>query len=417
MNIDQIFSNWDTTDSYAVLVITLIGFLFGLLIGYLLRSPRVRKLRQALEEANQNVVEARRELGAMKDQMDQKEADIQRINYDLVEMTERVNTLEEDKAKLYKDIFHANQEVEKHQANVRAYQATIDELNNQIAYFEEEQASRPEIPASSEVPAAAQSIVSAEAAVNADLLDETRRRLERFEAKLNQLEAENLALKQQMGALHPTELAQSAKSTAIDSSGLIFEIDDVDEEPPLQVAADKKVLHEKIIVADIEKDDLTKIEGIGPFLQGKLHEMGVYTYAEIASWDDAQVAAVTDRIGYFPGRIEKDDWVGQARKLYELKQTNPTAFATVPPQVDDLKIVEGIGPKIEQLLKDAGIMTWYDLSGASLERLQTILNEAGERYRIHDPGTWAEQALLASEGRWDELNHLQEELKGGRKVD
>ncbi len=84
---------------------------------------------------------------------------------------------------------------------------------------------------------------------------------------------------------------------------------------------------------------------------------------------------------------------------------------------DDLKLVEGIGPKIEGLLHDAGIKTWADLANADLGKVQAILDEAGPRYRMHDPATWAKQAKLAHEGQWEELEALQDRLDGGREVD
>ncbi|TPG37598.1 hypothetical protein [Flavobacterium pectinovorum] len=82
---------------------------------------------------------------------------------------------------------------------------------------------------------------------------------------------------------------------------------------------------------------------------------------------------------------------------------------------NDLKIVEGIGPKIEALFNDAGIKTWYELSQASTEKLQSILDGGGENYAIHNPSTWARQALLAYEGKWQELKDLQESLTGGKE--
>lgn len=69
--------------------------------------------------------------------------------------------------------------------------------------------------------------------------------------------------------------------------------------------------------------------------------------------------------------------------------------------VDDLKVVEGIGPKIEQLLNDSGVQTWYDLSSADVDRLRGILSEAGARYRMHDPSTWPQQATLLARGDWE----------------
>jgi large subunit ribosomal protein L27 len=86
------------------------------------------------------------------------------------------------------------------------------------------------------------------------------------------------------------------------------------------------------------------------------------------------------------------------------------------PKLDDLKIVEGIGPKIEQLLKEGGINTWEDLAGAQVDRLREILDAAGPRYQIHDPGTWPSQAKFAVEGKWDELKEYQDMLLGGRDV-
>ncbi|WP_304234723.1 DUF4332 domain-containing protein [Jiulongibacter sediminis] len=81
---------------------------------------------------------------------------------------------------------------------------------------------------------------------------------------------------------------------------------------------------------------------------------------------------------------------------------------------DDLKKIEGIGPKIAELLVDAGIGTFAKLSETSADDIANILAEAGSRYASHNPTTWPEQAGLAAAGKWDELNELQDRLKGGR---
>ncbi|HEU0125283.1 MAG TPA: hypothetical protein VFQ56_03175, partial [Flavobacterium sp.] len=75
----------------------------------------------------------------------------------------------------------------------------------------------------------------------------------------------------------------------------------------------------------------------------------------------------------------------------------------------------GIGPKIEALFNDAGIKTWYDLSQASTEKLQSILDAGGENYAIHNPSTWAKQALMAYQGKWQELKDWQNSLLGGKE--
>jgi predicted flap endonuclease-1-like 5' DNA nuclease len=82
---------------------------------------------------------------------------------------------------------------------------------------------------------------------------------------------------------------------------------------------------------------------------------------------------------------------------------------------EDLKIVEGIGPKIEELLKAGGINNWTELSTSTVERLKEILTEAGERFRLANPSTWSKQAQLASEGKWQELKDYQDFLTAGNE--
>ena len=82
---------------------------------------------------------------------------------------------------------------------------------------------------------------------------------------------------------------------------------------------------------------------------------------------------------------------------------------------DNLKKIEGIGPKIEELLNEAGIFTFHDLSNSKKSALLQILEGAGNRYKMHDPSTWTEQAELAAHGEWTKLKVLQDELDGGRR--
>lgn len=81
---------------------------------------------------------------------------------------------------------------------------------------------------------------------------------------------------------------------------------------------------------------------------------------------------------------------------------------------DDLRKIEGIGPKIAQLLNDSGITSFEDLAKCEVDKIKEILEAAGSRYKMHDPTTWPEQSKLAAAGQWDELKTLQGELKGGK---
>lgn len=80
---------------------------------------------------------------------------------------------------------------------------------------------------------------------------------------------------------------------------------------------------------------------------------------------------------------------------------------------DDLKIVEGIGPKISELFNANGVSTWKELSETSVERCLEILKLGGKRFEIHNPGTWPKQSGLAYNGKWKELKELQDYLDGG----
>ena len=93
------------------------------------------------------------------------------------------------------------------------------------------------------------------------------------------------------------------------------------------------------------------------------------------------------------------------------------AKAAGPVKPDNLKVIEGIGPKLEEMLNGHRIYTFRQLADTPVSVLQGILDEAGETYRIHDPGTWPEQAKLLSEGKLEAFEKLTDELKGGRRVD
>lgn len=92
----------------------------------------------------------------------------------------------------------------------------------------------------------------------------------------------------------------------------------------------------------------------------------------------------------------------------------PVAAVEAPPVPDDLKLIEGIGPKISSLLNAAGILTFAQLAATPVADLQGVLDKAG--LRLGDPTTWPEQAGLAARGDMAGLQALQDSLKGGRRV-
>ena len=81
----------------------------------------------------------------------------------------------------------------------------------------------------------------------------------------------------------------------------------------------------------------------------------------------------------------------------------------------NLQVIEGIGPKMNEVLNDAGVNNWTDLAAKTPTELRAILDAANaKRYRIIDPSSWAQQAALARTGKWEELITLQKNLDSGR---
>lgn len=157
--------------------------------------------------------------------------------------------------------------------------------------------------------------------------------------------------------------------------------------------------------------------------------------AEQGGEAEAKLEAATEAPKRTPEEIKAQREAMLAKRQARTQQTESTAAKTesaaeatraatvaptaevAPPQPDDLTKIEGVGPKISGLLQAAGIKTFADLSTAEVSKLQQILDEAGPRYQLADPSTWPDQAKLATAGKWDELEAMQNQLKGGRRVE
>jgi ribosomal protein L30 len=80
---------------------------------------------------------------------------------------------------------------------------------------------------------------------------------------------------------------------------------------------------------------------------------------------------------------------------------------------DDLTAIEGVGPKISELLHAASITNFSQLAAAKVSQIEEILKAAGSRYAMANPGTWPEQAALLAAGDYAGFEKLAEELDGG----
>jgi len=101
----------------------------------------------------------------------------------------------------------------------------------------------------------------------------------------------------------------------------------------------------------------------------------------------------------------------KAEKKEAPKAEAPKVAAKATGKADDLKKVEGIGPKIAETLAAAGITTFAELAKSTPEKIAEIIADVRGN---HVTDTWPAQAKLAAEGKWDELAKWQDELNGGK---
>ena len=145
-------------------------------------------------------------------------------------------------------------------------------------------------------------------------------------------------------------------------------------------------------------DDLTLIQGIGPRFSEKLNAGGIATYALLATATDEELDAAIQPQNW--QKVDYDGWRLQALTFAEVPLS--------PIEGDDLRLIEGIGPKYSELLREADILTFAELADSDPEHLAEIISAPA--WRAVDYDAWIAQAGLAAAGNQEGLVHLQEEL-------
>ena len=181
-------------------------------------------------------------------------------------------------------------------------------------------------------------------------------------------------------------------------------------EPAAPIAEAKKKDKPKKVEKEKEKAPVAKAE---PVVEAKKEEV-VAPIAETAPVEEASAVAEETtppaEVIETPEATTSEDEVAEAAPTPK-EAKKPTKVKKV--KEDDLKIIEGVGPKLESILKEAGITDLKVLSDSTAERLQEILEGAGNRYKMFNPSTWPKQAKMAVDGQWEELKEYQDRLDGG----
>lgn len=428
-NFNQLFSGLGSEQSILILSWLIIAFLLGLLAGYFLRNRYVNELTRKLEEKEQAVTAKQIELDQVQHELALKEADLKRAAFEAEEAQVKIRRGTEEVGRLNQLIASAQAELEKTKAAEQAATSVINDLNDQILGLKTRNAQLVEAGA---MPAEVTIVGGGEA------LD----RLAAIEIQLARLTEENLSLLRKLNQaeegilpIPPQNTEPESPQNALQGNGTepageffvpkVIPTEPVQETPNLGTDSSSLLNSDKVLLRNVEKNDLTAIDGIGPFLEKKLNDAGVFTYAEIAGWDAAKIAEITQKISFFEGRIEKDDWVGQAKKLLEVPVEETLEISNLGearslmaeethlvPAVDNLKLIMGIDEAIEKILFTAGINSFAELAKLEPDEIRNMLVVVDPALGTVDPSAWPAQARLAFDEEWEVLQDYQEQLKG-----
>ena len=151
-----------------------------------------------------------------------------------------------------------------------------------------------------------------------------------YTKKIKVLESEKAELNKKVDGLNVenSELRKKLSKKDVEIEKLNIEINEIkgggksDEQAVLNKISQRKSLldYSSFGTASSEdKDDLKLINGIGPFIEKKLNALEIFTFKQISKFTPKDIEAVNKAIEFFPGRIVRDDWVGQAKELADRK--------------------------------------------------------------------------------------------------
>jgi predicted flap endonuclease-1-like 5' DNA nuclease len=292
------------------------------------------------------------------------------------------------------------------QADLDAARSQIAALNNDLARANAERL-------------AATDQLNADLAVAVAGTATVRDQFERAQADIRALQAENATLKMRKDELEGDTTRLTAVNLAATAAAAAATAAAVAAEEALANAG----------------DDLTIIEGIGPKIAELLNQNEIRTFEKLADTSVPDLEVILRGGGNRFQTANPETWPRQARlaanrdwpRLDLLKaqlqggvkrpagEAPATRSQAAPEPSDDLAVIEGIGPKISEILNRNGIRTFAQLARMEPARLRLILEEAGPAYRVADPSTWPEQASWAAVGNWERLQVLKDELNAGRR--
>ncbi len=313
----QLFTQLSSEDSMAIIIFLVLTFLLGLLFGWWAGRSGKRKLRKALKEKESALITLQAEFDALKEKQELRDQEYKVMAEENEAFKDRIARLEDDKSALQGDLYASKDQVEKLQAESLASLSRIDALNAEL------------VEAREQTPTVVTTTTET-VGLNEEQLQEinqlqtnyssTLDRLLAVEEKLNRLESENSGLRAEISSMKDTSaIAFLDEEPAEEDEEIeMAELNTGGDSVAFARQALNNAMGTRIPMGAMEdRDDLKQINGIGPFIEDKLNDVGIYTFEQISLLDEELTDHLTAAIQFFPGRIQRDDWVGQAKKLME----------------------------------------------------------------------------------------------------
>lgn len=309
----QIFTALDTKDSFLILLFLLGAFLIGWVFGRWSMRSKYRKLQEAFKTKETELITVNANYSALQERYTIREEELNASRAELEEMEAAHRALETEKSHLSGELYTLREQCDQLKISNSQYETEILSLNNNIdrlqQVIENQQTVGVGVGGDDEIEEVDLNLINEGINLPIDN-DQTNQRLATIEAKIAALESENENLKSTLSNIEtPSVLTLPAISESEDE----LSAEEKSVKARLEIT---RLLGDRIeLVASNNSDDLKLINGVGPFIEEKLNEIGIYTFKQISQFDSGMINLITDAIQFFPGRIERDQWVDQAKQL------------------------------------------------------------------------------------------------------
>ena len=376
------FLNLVLANTLEVAILLVAGLLLGILVSLLYWRAQVNEREEQIIDLETSVETKDTDMKNMRvraqDLLNQRKKEIESQNTQLKDYEDRLNE-EEKKVEVL------NTQLKDHENLLNEREKRTDLLNTQLGQRDEK------------IQNLTQQISEKDESINqlkkeaADLEKSLKTQLKEYENRLNELEKGIDVLNTQLKD-YENLLNEREKRTDLLNTQLGQRDENIQDLNKQIIQKDESINQLKKEAADLDEknqETVTRAEGA-----------------------EAKAGELEKSIEELEKSLEE-----QERSREEQEQETASLQARIQAMQDDFTHIMGIGPKVSSVLRSAGINTFTKLASTDIDKITEILEEENPSLlRLTDPSTWSEQARLASEGDWEALTALQENLKESRRT-